>query len=82
MTQKLSDRETVERYFKFTEMKEKSVVAKKANKLVNILNSDVINMANLKESLSQGIPDEASLVRQYSWKLIFDFLPIEKKFWN
>ena len=29
-------------------MKEKTVVAKKANKLVNILNADVVNMANLK----------------------------------
>jgi hypothetical protein len=33
-------------------MKEKTVVAKKANKLVSILNADVVNMANLKESLS------------------------------
>jgi hypothetical protein len=63
LAERLSDREAIEKYFRFTEMKEKTVVAKKANKLVNILNAEVINMANLKESLSEGIPDEASLVR-------------------
>ncbi len=52
MIERLSEREVIEKHFRFTEMKEKSVVAKKANKLASILNAEVINMVSLKESLS------------------------------
>jgi hypothetical protein len=32
-------------------------VAKKVDKLVNVLNAEVINMERLKECLAEGIPD-------------------------
>lgn len=32
--------------------------------------------------MSDGIPDEATLIRQYSWKLVLDYLPSEKAKWK
>lgn len=52
-----------------------SVIAKKVVNLINILNASVVNLNRLKECLAEGIPDEASLVREFSWKLILGYLP-------
>lgn len=59
-----------------------SVIAKKVVNLVNILNASVVNLNRLKECLAEGIPDEASLVREFSWKLILGYLPPEKYLWR
>jgi hypothetical protein len=58
-----------------------NVVAKKVVNLVNTLNTDVIDIHRLKECLSEGIPDEAAVLREYSWKLVLGFLPSEKSRW-
>lgn len=58
-----------------------NVVAKKVVNLVNILNADVVDMHRLKQCLSEGIPDEAAILREYSWKLVLGFLPLEKSKW-
>ena len=57
-------------------------VAKKVEKLLNVLNAEVINMERLKECLAEGIPDEAALIREYSWKLILGYLPSQKAKWQ
>ena len=57
-------------------------VAKKVEKLLNVLNAEVINMERLKECLAEGIPDEAALLREYSWKLILGYLPSQKAKWQ
>lgn len=49
---------------------------------MKILNANVININRLKESLGEGIPDEAALIREYSWKLVLGYLPPEKYMWR
>ena len=52
-----------------------SIIAKKVSGLVNVLNSDNINVKQLKAFLGEGIPDEAAILREYCWKIILGFLP-------
>jgi len=46
------------------------------------LNCEVVNLSRLKEILAEGIPDEAHLLREYSWKLVLGYLPPEKEKWQ
>lgn len=49
--------------------------------IVEELNSEIINVDSLKAYLAVGIPDEATLIREYCWKLVFGYLPPEKDKW-
>ena len=59
-----------------------SIIAKKVAGLVEELNSDVVNIQSIKGFLAEGIPDEAALIREYTWKLILGYLPSERAKWN
>jgi hypothetical protein len=50
------------------------VIGKKIADIVKLLNSEVIDMSKLKLYLAKGIPDEASIIREYAWELILGFL--------
>lgn len=39
-------------------------------------------MQSLKGYLSEGIPDEAANIREYTWKLILNYLPLQKAKWH
>ena len=45
------------------------------------LDEDVINHANLRQLCFAGIP-EGKGRRALSWRLLLNFLPMEKKTWN
>jgi hypothetical protein len=47
-------------------------------KLVDLLNRSKIDRKKLRRILSKGIPDEAQILREYSWKLILSYLPEHK----
>lgn len=57
------------------------IIAKKVAGIVEELNSDVINVESLKAFLAVGVPDEANIIREYCWKIIFGYLPPEKNKW-
>lgn len=61
--------------YHFSTEKLQKFVAKKVSHLAQTLNQDVIDMVRLRECLSEGIPDEAALLREYSWKLVLGYLP-------
>jgi hypothetical protein len=58
------------------------IIAKKVTNLISILNASVIDLTRLKQCFAEGIPDEASKVREYSWKLVLGYLPPEKYLWK
>jgi hypothetical protein len=58
------------------------IIAKKVTNLISILNASVIDLTRLKQYFAEGIPDEASKVREYSWKLVLGYLPPEKYLWK
>jgi hypothetical protein len=57
------------------------MVAKKIEGLVSVLNEPVIDIDKLKLHLSEGIPDEAKILREYSWKVVLGYLPSDKSQW-
>lgn len=59
-----------------------TVIAKKVAGLVEELNSDTINLASLKGYLAVGIPDEAAVIREYCWKVVLGYLPVERSKWG
>ena len=58
-----------------------AIIAKKIAALVDVLNQPVVDVAQLKHYLSQGIPDEAPIIREYCWKIILDYLPEDTTKW-
>ena len=59
-----------------------SILSKKVNGLVKVLNSENVNIKQLRAFLAEGIPDEAAIVREYCWKIILGYLPEEKHLWE
>lgn len=57
-------------------------IALKLEGLVAVLNQPLIDIPKLRAFLAEGIPDEAALLREYSWKLILGFLPEHKSEWE
>jgi hypothetical protein len=57
-------------------------VAKKVAGLAALLNAEEVDIRQLKERLSEGIPDEAGVLREYSWKLVLGYLPARKSEWQ
>ena len=51
------------------------VLARKVEKLVGVLMKDVIDMVQLRQCLGEGVPDEATTIREYVWKLVLGYLP-------
>lgn len=49
--------------------------------LVNALNEPMIEVKKLRAYLGEGIPDEASGVREYTWKVILGYLPRVRSRW-
>lgn len=54
----------------------------KLNPVIQLLNSQEINLELLKMYLANGIPDEAHLVREYCWKVALGYLPRERWSWG
>lgn len=69
-------------HFRFTIDGLPSIIAKKVEGIVDLLNSDVIDIDRLKVYLAEGIPDEAPVIREYAWKLILGYLPEERSKWQ
>jgi hypothetical protein len=54
----------------------------KVQPLIDLLNSPEVDLRQLRRLMATGVPDEASLVREYAWKVALGFLPRERKKWQ
>ena len=58
------------------------VLARKVEKLVGVLGEEVVDLARLRQCLAEGVPDEATIIREYVWKLVLGYLPPERSKWQ
>jgi len=54
----------------------------KIYELITTMNSDFINLSNLKKYVFEGIPDEIQSLRSLTWKLLFNYLPSNCSIWE
>lgn len=54
------------------------VIAQKLAPLVDVLNEPFVDIKKLRMFLSEGISDEAVILREYCWKIILGYLPEDK----
>lgn len=51
------------------------------NGLTTVLNDPIIDLRKLRAYLANGVPDEATTLRQITWKVILGYLPRTKSKW-
>lgn len=49
--------------------------------ILDVLNSDIIDLEKLREYSNQGIPDECFGLRALVWKILFGYLKPDRSTW-
>ena len=50
--------------------------------LTQTLNQPLIDLKKIRTFMADGIPDEAAMVREYAWKVVLGYLPINRSKWT
>ena len=66
----------------FTALELPQPLAQRMKPLADALSQPVINVERVKRFMSEGISDEAHLIREYTWKVVLGYLPRERNKWQ